>query len=493
VLAGLAIPAGALNLADFERQVTEHTLDNGMHFIIVERHDAPVVSFMTHVDVGSVNEKVGTTGLAHLFEHMAFKGTKEIGSKNPRKESKALERVDRAYADLAAERAKGDAASKDQLERLQAAFEEAQAEAEEWVEKNEFDSALQTAGSSGLNAGTGADFTKYMVSLPSNRLELWAYLESERFWRPVLREFYKERDVVMEERRMNESRPVGRLIEEFLAAAYKAHPYGSPTLGHMSDLQQLTRQDAEAFYSKYYVPSNTTVAIVGDVDPKRTIELVERYFGRIPRRPTPRPVTTVEPPQRGEKIVVVDDPSQPIYLVGYHKPASTDPDEAVYAAISDILGQGRTSRLHKRLVKQDKIAIQTGAFPGLPGEKYPNLLLFIAVPSVGHTNDEVAKAIDEELERLRTEPVSDEELDGVKARARAQLLRRLSSNQGMAWLLTDFQVLNGDWRELFRYVEHIESVTAEDIMRVADETLVRRNRIVGEVETEEDSEKGGES
>jgi len=276
------------------------------------------------------------------------------------------------------------------------------------------------------------------------------------------------------------------MIEQFLTVAFTAHPYGMPGIGYMSDLQAFTRQDAEAFYKKYYIPSNMTMAIVGDVDGEKLLPMLKKYFGRLPARPTPEPLRTVEPPQIAEKSIIIPDPSQPIYLEGYHRPAETDPDDAIYNAMADILSNGRTSRLYRSLVRDKQLAAQSGAFNGFPGSKYPNLMLFFGVPTPEHTNAEVQAAIGEEIERIKNEPVSDDELRRAKTRAKAGLIRGLSSNQGIAQQLATAQNRYGDWREIFHSVDKIEQVTKEDIQRVAQQTFVPTNRTVAMIETEKD-------
>jgi len=476
--------AHAQDLAEFERRMTEFTLDNGLKFLVLERHTAPVVSFHTYADVGAVDEVRGITGLAHLFEHMAFKGTKTIGTTNYEAEAQAMARADQAFLALKAERRKGDKADKQRLQQLQQQFEQAQQQAQKYIVHDEFEQLLTRAGAAGFNAYTSQDATRYVVSLPANKVELWMLTESDRFANPVLREFYKEKNVVMEERRLSvETRPIGRLFEEFLAVAYKAHPYGDPVIGHMSDLQTLTRPEAEAFFHKYYAPSNLTIAIVGDVDPQQIRRLAEKYFGPIASGPKPEPVETVEPPQPGPRRVVVEDPAQPFVLIGYHKPSINHPDNAVFDAITDIMGTGRTSRLYKSLVKEKKIAIAASAFQGMPGVKYPGLFLFYAVPAKGCSNAECEQAIYDEIEKLKQQPVSQRELEKAKTRARADLIRSLDSNSGLAAALAFYEVVTGDWRNLFKQLERIEQVTVEDIQRVASEYFTRKNRTVGLIET----------
>lgn len=471
---------------DLENQIVEHIMDNGFKLLILERHEAPVFSFLTYADVGGVNEEVGNTGLAHMFEHMAFKGTRAIGTMDYKKERVALEKVDQAFERLLAERRKRDQADSTRLAQLEETFKKAQEEAAGYVVSNEYGRIIEEAGGVGLNATTSSDATRYFYSLPSNKLELWAFLESDRMAHPVLREFYKERDVVMEERRMSESQPIGRLIEEFLALAYKGHPYGQPVIGHMSDLEGLTRGEAQGFYRTHYIASNMTAAVVGNIEAEEVIRVARKYFSKLPTGPKPPPVETIEPPQLGERRVVIEDPSQPLVIIGYHKPDARHPDDAVFDAITDIVGIGRTSRLYKSLVKEKKIALQVGAFPGFPGNKYPNLFVLYAFPAKGHTAEEMEEAIDAEIKRIKTELVSEEELKGVKTRTSANFIRNLRSNSGMASQLTFFEGVTGDWRSLFKAVEQINAVTPEDIQRVANEYFQRKNRTVGMLVTKEE-------
>ena len=474
----------AQDVAQFEKRMTKFTLGNGLKFLVLERHEAPVVSFHTYADVGASDEVRGITGMAHLFEHMAFKGTTTIGTRDYKDEKKAMDKIDEAFLALKAERRKGDRADKARLEQLEKQFRDAQQEVQKYLVHDEYEETFSREGSAGFNAYTSNDATQYIVSLPSNKVELWMMMESDRFAHPVLREFYKEKDVVMEERRLGiESQPVGRLLEEFMAIAYKAHSYGHEVIGHMSDLETMTRAEAEAFFKKYYSPSNLTIAIVGDVNPQQIRKLATEYFSGIPSGPKPDPVETVEPPQLGERRVVLEDPAQPFVLIGYHKPDIHHPDDAVFDAITDIVGMGRTSRLYKSLVKEKRIAVYASGFQGMPGVKYPSLFLFYAVPAKGRTNQECEEAIYAEIEKLKTEPVTPEELAKAKTRARASLIRQLDSNSGLAAMLTFYEVVTGDWRNLFEQLDKIDKVTAEDIQRVAKEYFTTKNRTVGIIQT----------
>ena len=458
-------------------RVTEFRLDNGLKFIVLERHQAPVVSFLTYADVGGADEPDGKTGVAHFLEHLAFKGTQRIGTKNYRAEKVVLDRLDTLAKQIATAGAAGNSA---QVAQLKQAFEKAEAEAVSYIQQNEYGRIVEQAGGVGLNATTSSDATRYFYSFPSNKLELWMSLESERFLEPVFREFYKEKDVILEERRMRvDNSPIGQMIETFLDAAYDKHPYRRPVIGYPEDLKNLTRQDIADFFDTYYVPNNLSIAVVGDVNPKEVKRLAQTYFGRYKAGAAPPKLTVVEPPQTKTKEVTVRLPTQPWYLEGYHQPAMNHPDHVVYQMIGSILSDGRTSRLYKSLVEKQQIALSAQGFSGFPGDKYPSIMLFYALTAPNHTVDEVATSLRSEIERLKTEPVSAEELDRVKTQARAGLLRSLSSNSGMASLLLEYEAKTGSWRNLFKELDAIAAVTPADIQRVARETFRPENRTIG--------------
>lgn len=484
VVLAMTNPAWSQDLEAFEKNVTEFTLDNGLTFIVVENHESPVVSLLTYANVGSVNEVKGITGLAHVFEHMAFKGTTTIGARDLNAEYAAMEKVDKLYSELRRERHRRHDADPDRLVKLEEDFDSAKKEARNLAVSNEMDEAIDRAGGTGLNATTGVDATRYFYSLPSNKIELFFALESSRFLDPVLREFYIERDVVMEERRMRtESRPLGRLIEEMLSTAYKAHPYGEPTVGHMSDLESMTRAEAMEFFRRYYGPGNLTILISGDADPISVKKLAHKYFDRLPPSPPMEPVETIEPLQFAERRIVMQDKSQPVFLMGYHKVDIKHDDNLVFQVMADILGSGRTSRLFKTLVKEQKIAINASSFTDFPGSKYPNMIVFFAFPSKGQTAADCEKIINDEIERIRNQKVSEEELARAKVRARVNLIRGLESNMGLALQMAHFHVLTGNWRNLFHSIDRIDQVTAEDINRIANQYLVPKNRTVASIVT----------
>jgi len=476
----LAGTLAAQNLAEFEKRVTEFTLPNGLHFIVLERHEAPVVSFHTYVNAGSVDDPKGKSGLAHMFEHMAFKGTETIGTTNWPAEKQALARVEAAYDALQAERNKLVKADPAKLKQLETALNATIEKANSYVVPNLYPRIIEENGGVGMNAQTGEDSTQYYYNFPANRVELWFYLESARFLHPVLREFYKERSVVREERRMRtESEPQGKLVEAENATAFEAHPYRVPPVGWASDIENLRVEDAQAFFDKYYVPGNITMAVVGDVNPIRIRALAEKYFSRIPKKPLPDPVLTIEPAQDGMKHVEVVSPAQPFEILAYHRPSQYDKDDPVFDVISSLLSGGRTSLLYRDMVVNKKIAYAAQAISSFPGSKYPNLFLFFLVPSQGHTLAENEKELNSILGNLQKEKVDAAALARVKTRTRASLMRQLDNNAGLARLLSEYYANFGDWKRLFTDIDEIDKVTGADVQRVAREYFTPGNRTVG--------------
>lgn len=478
------VDAASPSLAD---RVIEHKLANGLTVLMVERHQTPVVSINITFAVGGANEQVGQTGIAHLYEHMAFKGTRTVGTKDYEKEKPILDELSKVGTELehrqhalAGKTTPPSAEEQAALEALQKRFSELQTQAAQYVVGNEMALLYQRHGGVGLNASTGKDLTRYTISLPSNRLPLWAAVEADRMANPVLREFYKERGVVMEERRLrNDDSPQGQLFETFTSAAFRAHHYGVPTIGWGSDILSLTPAETEAFFKTYYGPNQATIALVGDINPKDTIELIERTFGKIPASPAPPPLVTVEPEQRGERRIEVEFDAEPMLAIGYHKPALGHPDDDVFDVIDAILTDGLTSRLHQRLVRDKRIAASVNSDANYPGVRAPNLFILTATPLAPHTSAEVEAAIYEELERLKTEPVSAKELEKVLNNLDADLVRALRSNTGLASQLALYQTVAGDWRYVLKSRDKIAAVTAADVQRVAKQYLTRTNRTVG--------------
>jgi predicted Zn-dependent peptidase len=466
-------------------QITEFTLDNGIQFTVMERSQAPVISFMIYFDVGAAEEENGKTGAAHYLEHLAFKGTSLIGTKDYTAERPLLDEMDALFEQILAAEEAGDEAA---IARLQDAFDAVREEAAEYVEQNEFGRIVEEAGGVGLNATTSADATRYFYSLPSNKLELWMSLESERFLDPVFREFYEEKEVILEERQMRtDNSPIGRMVEAFLETTFPDYVYGRPIIGYAEDLRKMTRDDIREFYETHYTPGHMHVAIVGDVDPSEVQQMAETYFGRYPARPDAVDVVAEPLPQTEAREVTLYLNSEPWYLEGFHRPGINHPDNAVYSVIDGILTRGRTARLYQSLVQEEQVALDVGAANGFPGDRFDNVMLFYALTAPGHTVDEIQALMEAEFDRLRTEPVSSDELDRIKTQSLAGLVRSLASNRGMASLLAEYQAKTGDWRNLFAAISAINQVTAEDVMRVAQSTFQPDNLTIGRILPEENA------
>lgn len=363
-----------------------------------------------------------------------------------------------------------------------------------YVVNNELWEQYMNNGSRMLNAGTSNDFTVYFAYLPSNRLELWMTMESDRMDTPVFREFWIEKDVVMEERRLADNDPDDVLDEAFNSVAFTACPYKWPVLGWMSDLQTIDRFELADYHQKYYAPNNATACIVGNVDAEQVMKMAKKYFGSIDAQDPPNPVETREPEQRGERRVVVEHDANPALMIGWHKPISPDPEAVVFDVITSVLSGGRTSRLYKSIYEEQQLTASPPAAYTGPGDRYDNLMIISAEPRNPHTLEEVEAAIYAEIEKLKTEPVEERELQRIKNQIDANQVRQLGSNLGIAFTLLMGEIYMGDYKAMFRHLDMVKEVTPEDIMRVSEKYLTERNRTVGMrvqvVEEKEGSEAG---
>jgi predicted Zn-dependent peptidase len=474
VLLGFVVRADATTLED---KVREFRLDNGLRLLVVERHASPTFSAHIAVGVGAVNETSRNRGVAHLLEHMLFKGTKTVGTRDYGQERPLLEEIEqvgRRLDDLRLH-ALDKGAEADKLRLRLAAL---QKEHKRFVVKDEAARLYAENGGVGFNAYTSRDLTAYIVSLPSNKLELWAFLESDRMKNAVFREFYTEREVVMEERhRSYDSDPEGMLVENLLAAAYTVHPYRHPVIGWKSDISFLTLDKLRDFHDKYYAPVNTVITLAGDLDADQAYAMVKRYFGDIPPGTPVPPVVDVEPPQRGEKRIEIRFEAEPQVMIAFHKPTLPTKEDYAFDLIDMLLGDGPTSRLYRSLVVEKRLATAVST-DTLPASRYPNLFVISAAPRHPHSVAEVEQAVYEELARLASEPVGAAELEKVRNRLRVDRLRRLKSNESLARMLGYFQTVAGDWRYATRYDREIAAITAADIQRTAAAYLHQDNRTV---------------
>ena len=490
LLLGAQAAQGEEGLLDsFEKRVSEFSLDNGMTFLVVNQPEVPAVSFVTMVKVGSVDEPSGKTGLAHLFEHMVFKGTKEIGTTDWAREKELLERMEALQQEIS-RLERSSEAGQDELEKLTAQFEELQGRAKRLIKPNEFSKIIERNGGSDLNAGTSTDYTMYQCRFPANRAELWFSLESDRLRNPVWREFYTEREVVLEERRLRvESNPSGRLLERLVAMSYLAHPYRRPVIGWGSDIQSLTRKDLQTFYERYYVPNNMVVVIVGDVRVEQVKEWARTYFGTLTPNSALHRRVTDEPQQRGRRELTIEEDNPPIYVRAFHTVAFNHPDTPALELLGDVLATGRTSLLHTRLVLEKRLAARVFALNGYPGQRYPALFIIYAVPNQDASMTALAESLAAELSKVRAGEISQEALRRAQTKVRADLIRSLDSDLGLARSLAKAEILQGDWRRHFTYLKEIEAVTIEDLQRVARTYLQEELSTVGQLISKPDSKK----
>jgi predicted Zn-dependent peptidase len=480
-----AVPAPAQKVP-----VVERTLPNGFRLLLVERHDEPTIAGGWVAHVGSANERPGITGIAHLFEHMMFKGTPAIGTKDARRDQEIIAAQEGVRSDIRQEEARLRAAFRrgeiDDLlkpenksprhRELETQFAGLVGAQREILVKNEWDRIYTAAGASGMNAFTTPDLTAYFITVPANKLELWMWMESERILRPVFREFYAERDVVFEERRMRtESTPLGKFDEAFGSLIWESHPYGWPTIGWPSDIPAITKAQADEFYGLFYSPQNITLMLVGDFQIAQAETLANKYFGRVPRgQVDPPDVVTLEVKQIAEKRLYGEAEANPQADIVWKTVPFGHRDSYPLNILSQVLAT-RTGRLYKGLVLGRQIATEAAAAPS--HQKWAGLFNITVEAKDGRTPEECEKAVYEELDRLKTEDVPAEELQKVKNNLAAAEFRRLASNMPILLQLMFADGL-GDWREINQAGPRHDAVTAADLRRVANTYFTRENRSV---------------
>ena len=480
----------ALPLPAQKVPVVEKQLGNGMRLLLVERHDEPTVAGGWVAHVGSSNERLGMTGIAHLFEHMMFKGTPTIGTKNYQKDLEIIAAQERVRDEMRQEDRKMRAAYRrgeiDDLlkpenktpryRELEKEFTMLIAEQRDILVKNEFDRIYSGAGGSGMNAFTSEDMTAYFVTVPANKLELWMWMESDRILHPVFREFYAERDVVFEERRMRtDSTPLGKFQEEFIAMFWESSPYSWPVVGWPSDIPAISKAQADDFYSTYYSAQNITLILVGDFEPNKAEELAKKYFERIPRGPkTPPDVVTLEVKQLAEKRMNAEAEANPQVDILWHTVPFQHRDSYALEILGQILST-RTGRLYKGLVLGKEVA--TEVYADQASWKWEGFFNAGGEAKEGHKPEEVEQGIYDNLEKLKQEQVPPEELQKVKNNFAAAEYRRLSSNTPilMHLIRNDGE---GNWREINEAGPKIQAVTAADVQRVAKQYFTKENRAV---------------
>lgn len=473
-------------------QPVEYTLDNGMKFLLMPRDEQPnIITAGWIAPVGSANERPGITGVSHLLEHLLFKGTDSIGTSDPELDEQYREQLTeirekmRAYTlDVQYKRMYAGeidnpwdpANDTDELRAMRAQMTALQDKQAEITIKNEFDSIYTGNGGSGMNAGTSNDFTVFYINIPSNKLELWSWMESDRLLDPSYRELDAERFVVIEERRQRlEATATGKLDEQFDSMFWVASPYNWPVIGWMSDLMAYTEDEIKEYFETYYQPANLTGVIVGDFEIDEAKQLVDSYFGRIPnKRPKAAPLVTHSVPLLGELRFSGECDCQDQVGVRYRSVPHGHPDEPVFDVIADLLN-GRTGRLYKSLIEDQAIAALASA--GNRSMRYAGSFSFSALPKGGAELSELEAAWYEELDKLKTELVSERELQKVKNQAAADNFRGLQDNSSLFFQLAISEAYGG-YEYLNEYPKRIAAVTPEDIQRVAQEYFEEHERAV---------------
>ncbi|MCB9675876.1 MAG: insulinase family protein [Alphaproteobacteria bacterium] len=472
-------------------EAEEFVLDNGMKFLLYPRTEQPLnVSAGWVAHVGSVNERPGITGISHFFEHMMFKGTQTIGTNDPAQDAAFREQQEAARTKLRALQLdqnyarylKGEiddpwhpshdtpemAELRKELDRLVEAHKSV-------IVKDEFDQVYTQLGGSRMNAFTSNDLTFYFITVPSNKIEHWAWLESDRLADSVFREFYSERDVVHEERRKRtESTPTGVYDEQFEAMFWESSPYSWPVVGWPTDLNSYTMEQAQAYYDTYYRPNNLTGVIVGDFDAEAVKPVLVKYFGRLEAGEPPPPVVTLEMPQLAEKRMDAACECTPQVTVRHRAPPYEHADMAAFEVLANLLN-GRTGRLYRSMVEGASVAAEASS--GYRPLKYGGYFDIGAEVKGDATPDDLEREILAVVAKLQAEPVPERELQKVKNQVLADSYRRLEDNYSLMVQLGFYEAL-GDWRYLNTEGQRMQAVTAEDVQRVAKEWLVPSQRSV---------------
>jgi predicted Zn-dependent peptidase len=470
--------------------IEEHVLSNGMKVLLVPQHVAPTISGVWIAHVGSVNERPGITGISHLFEHMMFKGTHVIGTRDYAKDVALIEEQERVREEMRAELSKMRLAQRrgeiedltkpesrtPRYRELEVRFDSLVAAQRANMIKNEFNLVLQRNGATGINAFTMEDLTAYFETLPANKLELWFWIEADRLKNRVFREFYSERDVVYEERRRGvESTPTGRFDESLNSTFWTSSPYSWDVIGWPSDLAAITKAQADDYYATYYAPQNLTAMLIGDFDPKTALALAERYLGSIPPGTQPVPeMITAETPSVAEKRFYAEAETNPAADIRWHTAAFVHKDVPALLALAELLN-GPTGRLQKSLVLGSGIA--TSAAAQSDARKYEGMFQIQAECKEGHTPEELEKAVYSELEKLQREPVAADELQKVKNRYLAATYRQM----GGGFMLLFRYVMaegRGTWRDADRIDQAVQALEAGDVQRVAQKYFTKENRTV---------------
>ncbi|MDH4199911.1 MAG: insulinase family protein [Spirochaetia bacterium] len=469
----------------FTSNTRMYTLKNGIRVILLQNKLSPTIACYIKIGVGSANEPFDQAGTAHFLEHLLFKGTRLIGTTNFKKESPYLEEIAKLGGEIDDLKLKimeplVDRKARDEYSKkiavLQKQLIKAEQNASQFVISEEDSRVYSLAGQIGYNAYTSQDVTNYQIKLPKNRLELWAYMESSRFQDPVFREYYQERDVIQEERRMRfDSNPHSRLYELFNSVAFGFSPYGKPVIGYANNIPNLKLGDTRHFYDTQYIPSRMVIAISGDIDYEASLEIIKKYFEKIPDRPEPPSPPIAFEESLGRKTAELTADSTPYLITGWSKPSIQSPDSPAYEVLSRILTDGQTSRLVKKIVIDEKLAQSIGSESAVPAEKLTTQFAFFVAPYEEKNYGKIYDLINTQLDEIKKNGVTDKEIERVKNRIFKSVIDSLNSNAGMAELMSYYELMKHDYNYLFTYLDQIQKITSADIQRIAKQTFIEKN------------------
>jgi len=479
----LIIGVMTLSSIEFEKlgdQIKEIKLDNGAKLLLLQDDSAPIVHCITVANVGGVDEVPGITGISHFLEHLAFKGSTTIGTSDYEAEKLILDQEDAVFDKLLKAKNEGNL---ELVAEYEAELERLGIESSKYVVNNEFSKIYTQNGGRNFNAGTSKDFTMYQISLPSNKLELWFAMEADRFTQPVFREFYKERQVILDERLMREvNSPQGRLMKEMMSTAYKVHPYKFTTIGEKEDIENITRQDVKDYFNKYYGAQNLTFVLYGDIDENQAKTFARKYISTIPAREKSSLITEKEPKQTEERRFTVDYEASPMVMISYHVPSAKHHDNEAIEALASIFGQNEISPLIKTMVYDKKLALYAYSFSGLPGSKYDNLFSIMFAPNSGVDVDECISEVDLIIAEFLRKGISDQELESYRKQSKKNYLSRLDTGIYLPLQIGITEYITGDYKDFFSTLDKIDSLKKKDIVDVASKYLIPTNRTIGILE-----------
>jgi predicted Zn-dependent peptidase len=489
-IAWVSVPAAA-EITDAKDYLLENVVDqklsNNISVTLLNRGYAPTLALIISFRVGSADEEYESVGIAHMLEHMLFKGTDKVGTRNFAEEKKILHRIQAVGETV--DRLKQQNPGSSQLPVLEKELKKLQEKHKRYVINTPYSRIYNEIGGINFNASTSRDRTSYYIELPSAQLENWAEVESERLRNPIFRQYYLEREAVIQERLMRyDSQGSAGLVEKFIATAYLAHPYRHPTIGWETTIRTMSLQQVKQFYWNNYIPERMHITIVGKQNPQATVKVLEKYFGRLKNTPKQYHTITKEPQQKGERRVYFKFKANPYLLIGWHKPTAPAKDDYVGDVVSYLLTGSRNSRLTRTLIEEKKLVSSVDSSNGFPGARFDNLFVIDAEPRIGISTETVEKAIYEELEKLQKEVTSDE-ITTVVNKIKAVAIFQLNTNMGIARQLNYYGTVLGNWRYGADYLTHIKQVTPQDVKQFIGRYFSKENRTVGVLVPSEEMKK----